>query len=115
MVKGPVAHHVDQSRNSTRRAEDEFDRGVGKLKRSSVAGHGEAMRDVGSHVLPRKRRQLASDRNALIELAHLRRTEMCLELRLADKQNLKQPLPIFHIGKDADFLEKLRWQILRFV
>src|SRR5207253_1881804 len=63
-----------------------------------------------------ERRELIANRDALIELAELRRAQQNLQIQLADQDDLEQLLFVgFEIRQNANLLEHRQREMLRFV
>jgi len=116
MVQRLVAREIDEARIPLGGPVDHFNRIVGKGHAvGAPTGHIQTMRDVFPHAGAIERHQLDSHRHTLIELAHRVILELGPKLGLSHEDELQQLLRRFQIGEDADFLEQLRREILRFV
>src|SRR6185503_1407418 len=85
-----IAEAIDHSGDAGRPLIDGFDRRVRELHPAFArAGDEQTMVDVSGDAFDIERHQLATDRNTLIHLAHLRQREARTQLRLTHQDDLK--------------------------
>lgn len=111
----PVAQQVDDPRDTAAQGMQPLDRGALEHHRHRFAGDCQAMADVLLHILPIERLQHRLQGDALIELTQIGRSQDVEQPWLADEDNLQQPGIAVHPRDDAQFLEHLGLEMLRFV
>src|SRR4029079_6690435 len=114
--EGVLADHVDDARQAARRRVDRRDRLAREHVHRRSTGDANAAGDIRRRVRQTEWRQLASECNALLQLAQVCLVQAIGQLRLPGEYDVQQ----FHgvgleITEQAHFLEQLVRQALRFV
>ena len=104
---------IDQARRAAGSLIDGIDRRIRKLHAPlALAGDAKTMRDVSGNAVARQRRQLASHRDALIDLPHLGEFHVRTQFRLTHEHHLQHLLAPLEVGQDSHLFEQRQRQVL---
>src|SRR5438105_8423332 len=106
-LKRAIADTIDQPRHAARRLINRIKRWPRELHAALTSGSdGQAMLHVSGHAFRIEWPELASDRDALVHLPHLRQFEIRTKLGLTNENDLKQLVPPFQFREYANFFEQ---------
>ena len=114
--QGLVGEDVDPAREPLGRAGDELDRSPVEHLGAAVACGAHAKIDVVLDVAAHQGLQRKAVGDSLLQLAHLGRPQMLIELRLPEEHDLQQLVPVrLEVRQQPDFLQRLLRHRMRLV